>query len=303
MNESRAGKSKPDTRRQGVIVGKQTSTGSWIGAVVVVVSIVAAGIYLARKAMHAGAPPPSVPAASASAAPSPAAPAALHPIEQAQIAPATASTSALPALDDSDASVAAALATLAGGNNLTSLLVRQQVIARIVATIDALPRHDGLAVFTLPARVPKGAFVIDETAGSTVLGERNYARYAPYMQIVDAADPQALVAWYVHAYPLFQQAYRQLGYPKGYFNDRLIVVIDDLLAAPEPTQPLPLMRSKAFYIYADPALEARSTGQKLLLRVGPANAAKIKAKLRAIRAALTGRVLPAVPASAKTASG
>jgi len=302
MNESPAGKSNPDTRRQGVIVGKQTSTASWIGAVVVVVAIVVAGIYLARKAMHAGAPSPSVPATSASAAPSPAAPAALHPIEQAQIAPATASTSALPALDDSDASVAAALATLAG-NDLSPLLVRQQVVARIVATIDALPRHDGLAVFTLPARVPKGAFVVDETAGSTVLGERNYARYAPYMQIVDAADPQALVAWYVHAYPLFQQAYRQLGYPKGYFNDRLIVVIDDLLAAPEPTQPLPLMRSKAFYIYADPALEARSTGQKLLLRVGPANAARIKAQLRAIRAALTGQVLPAAPASARAASG
>jgi len=302
MNESPAGKSNPDTRRQGVIVGKQTSTASWIGAVVVVVAIVVAGIYLARKAMHAGAPSPSVPATSASAAPSPAAPAALHPIEQAQIAPATASTSALPALDDSDASVAAALATLAG-NDLSPLLVRQQVVARIVATIDALPRHDGLAVFTLPARVPKGAFVVDGAAGSTVLGEGNYARYAPYMQIIDAVDPQALVAWYVHAYPLFQQAYRQLGYPKGYFNDRLIVVIDDLLAAPEPAQPPPLVRSKAFYVYADPALETRSTGQKLLLRVGPANAARIKAKLRAIRAALTGQALPAAPASARAASG
>ena len=295
MNESRAGKSKPDTRRQGVIVGKQTSTGSWIGAVVVVVSIVAAGIYLARKAMHAGAPPPSVPAASASAAPSPAAPAALHPIEQAQIAPATASTSALPALDDSDASTITALAAVAGGNDLSSLLVRQQVIARIVATIDALPRHDGLAVFTLPARVPKGAFIVDEANGGTVTGERNVARYAPYMQIVDAVDPQALVAWYVHAYPLFQQAYRQLGYPKGYFNDRLIVVIDDLLATPEPVQPPTVVRSKAFYVYTDPALESRSTGQKLLLRVGPANEAKIKAKLRAIRTQLTGQNLQPAP--------
>jgi len=284
-------------------VGKQTSTGSWIAAVVVVAAIVVAGIYLARKAMHAGAPPPSVPATAASAVPPATAPTARYPIEQAQIAPATASTSALPALDDSDARVAAALATLAGGNDLSSLLVRQQLIARIVATIDALPRHDGLAVFTLPAHVPKGAFVVDEAAGSTVLGERNDARYAPYMQIVDAVDPQALVAWYVHAYPLFQQAYRQLGYPKGYFNDRLIVVIDDLLAAPEPTQPPPLVRSKAFYVYTDPALEARSTGQKLLLRVGPANAARIKAQLRAIRAALTGQVLPAVPASASTAGG
>jgi hypothetical protein len=282
-----------------VIVSRRASAGSWIGAVVVVLAIVVAGVYLARKAMHPGPPLTTAPVASASAPASAASAPIQHPIEQAQIAPAAASTSALPALDDSDASTIAALAALAGGNDVSSLLVRQQVIARIVATIDALPRHDGLAVFTLPARVPKGAFIVDESNGGTVAGERNVARYAPYMQIVDAVDPQALVAWYVHAYPLFQQAYRQLGYPKGYFNDRLIVVIDDLLAAPEPAQPPTVVRSKAFYVYTDPALESRSTGQKLLLRVGPANEAKIKAKLRAIRTQLTEQNLQ--PASTRTA--
>lgn len=276
-------------------MSRRASAGSWIGAVVVVLAIVVAGVYLARKAMHPGPPLTTAPVASASAPASAASAPIQHPIEQAQIAPATASTSALPALDDSDASTITALAAVAGGNDLSSLLVRQQVIARIVATIDALPRHDGLAVFTLPARVPKGAFIVDEANGGTVTGERNVARYAPYMQIVDAVDPQALVAWYVHAYPLFQQAYRQLGYPKGYFNDRLIVVIDDLLAAPEPVQPPTVVRSKAFYVYTDPALESRSTGQKLLLRVGPANEAKIKAKLRAIRTQLTGQNLQPAP--------
>jgi hypothetical protein len=44
-----------------------------------------------------------------------------------------------------------------------------------------------------------------------------------------------------------------------------------------------------------------SAGQKLLLRVGPANEATIKDKLRAIRAALVGRHLRAVPAPAGTA--
>lgn len=112
------------------------------------------------------------------------------------------------------------------------------------------------------------------------------------MQVVDAVDPQALVAWYVHAYPLFQQAYRQLGYPKGYFNDRLIVAIDDMLAAPEPTESPALRRGDVYYVYADPALESLSTGQKLLLRSGPANEARIKARLRAIRDLLIGQALP-----------
>jgi len=38
-------------------------------------------------------------------------------------------------------------------------------------------------------------------------------------QLVDA---KKLVSVYVHLYPLFQQAYVGLGYPDGYFNDRLV---------------------------------------------------------------------------------
>jgi len=41
------------------------------------------------------------------------------------------------------------------------------------------------------------------------------------------------------------------------------------------------------YTYADPALEARPSGQKLLMRMGPDNAAAIKAKLMELRALIT----------------
>ena len=47
----------------------------------------------------------------------------------------------------------------------------------------------------------------------------------------DAIDARKLVAVYSRFYPLFQRAYRELGYPNKYFNDRLIEAIDDLLAA------------------------------------------------------------------------
>jgi hypothetical protein len=273
-------------------MSKQSSVGSWIAGLVVVLGIVVAGLYFLGKGRQAPVPPAPAPAA-ASTAPAP----IQHPITQAAAGPAVASTAPLPALDASDADVATALAALAGGGDLSSLLLHQQVIARIVATIDALPRRS-LGTLMLPLRTPKGAFVTDEAEGNTVIGAGNAARYAPYMKIVEGADPHALVAWYVHAYPLFQQAYKELGYPKAYFNDRLIVVIDDLLAAPEPASPPALMHPQAFYVYADPALESLSSGQRLLLRVGPANEAKIKAKLRAIRAELTGQMPPAPAHSA-----
>ncbi len=279
---------------------RESSVASWIGAVIVVLGVLVAGVYLARKAMQPETPLATAPAASSStlssAPPSP----IQHPITQAGAGPAGTSTAALPSLDDSDASVAAALAALAEGSELPSLLVRQQIIARIVATIDALPRR-GVASFLSPLHAPKGTFIADETEGATVIGARNSARYAAYMRVVDAADPQALVAWYVHTYPLFQQAYQQLGYPKGYFNDRLIVVIDNLLAAPEPSQPPTVAPSKGFYVYTDPAFESLSAGQKLLLRAGPASEARIKTKLRAIRSALTGQTLPRAPAAASSA--
>ena len=194
----------------------------------------------------------------------------------------------------------AALQRLAGDSELSLLLVRPQVINRIVASIDAMPGRS-LGGIMMPARPPKGAFVTSEMDGQTVIGEANAARYAPYMAIVEQVDPQALVVWYVHAYPLFQQAYEHLGYPHGYFNDRLIVVIDNLLAAPEPAAPPALLPSKGQYVFADPALEARSAGQRLLLRTGAANEAKIKERLRTIRSLLVGQHLQ--PAAAGSATG
>ena len=122
-----------------------------------------------------------------------------------------------------------------------------------------------------------------------IIGPQNAARYAPYVRILQAIDARKLVAVYSRFYPLFQEAYRQLGYPNGYFNDRLITCIDDLLAAPEPDGPIKLTQPKVLYEYADPDLEARSAGQKIMIRIGLDNERKIKAKLREIRSALTGK--------------
>jgi hypothetical protein len=61
-------------------------------------------------------------------------------------------------------------------------------------------------------------------------------------------------------------------------------VIDHLLQAPEVSAPIRLVQPKVFYEYADTDLESRSAGQKLLIRMGPANSRAIKAKLREFRA-------------------
>lgn len=271
-------------------IRKQTSYGGWIAAVIVVLVVVAAGVYLVQRGMHPAASPANPPATQAAApaqAPASASSAIQHPIDQAASGPAPASTAALPTLVDSDASVREALQGMIGGD-LTAVLVPSQIISRVVATVDALPRQSMGSTNILPLRTPKGPVQTQQASGSTVITAANAERYAPYMAVLGKVDPHTLVAWYKRSYPLFQQAYRELGYPRGYFNDRLIAAIDDLLAAPDLHDPIAVTRVGAHYHFVDPQLQALSNGQKLMLRMGPANEAQFKAKLRMIRELLVG---------------
>lgn len=271
---------------------KQTSYGSWIAAIVVVAAVVAAGVYLVRMAMHPDTsvsnPSTVAPTTTSLTAPVSAASTVQHPITQAASGPAPASTASLPALVDSDASVLDALSTLASGGDLRSLLVPSQIISRVVATVDALPRQSFGSTNILPLRTPKGSMQTSVANGITLIDARNNDRYASYIAVLENVDPQALVAWYKRNYPLFQQAYRELGYPHGYFNDRALAAIDDMLAAPELHDPIAVARVDSHYVFVDPRLQSLSNGQKLMVRLGPENEAQFKAKLRMIRALLAG---------------
>jgi hypothetical protein len=152
-----------------------------------------------------------------------------------------------------------------------------------VVTVDNLPRRK-LAVELRPLKPTPGPTLIASQGELTALSDANFARYAPLMRMVQDADVKSLAVVYQRLYPLFQQAYEDLGYPGKYFNDRLVEVIDHLLQAPEVQGAVRVVQPKVFYEYADADLEGRSAGQKLLVRMGPANERIIKEKLRAFRA-------------------
>ena len=115
------------------------------------------------------------------------------------------------------------------------------------------------------------------------LDDANYARYDGVVDLVTAANLDEVVDVYRRFYPLFQESYGRLGYPNGYFNDRAVEVIDHLLAAPAPNGPIRLVRPRVLYEFDDPELEALSSGQKLLIRMGNDHAAAIKQVLRELR--------------------
>ncbi len=218
-------------------------------------------------------PPPPGPTAAAPAPP----PAAPH-------YPVPAAAEPLPALKDSDVSVLESLRKLFGADAVTSL-VPESIIRNIVATIDNLPREQ-ISQRLNPVRPIGGALKVKGRDGTLALAPENAARYNAYVSTFEKVDTPSAVALYFRLYPLYQQAYVELGYPNGYFNDRLIEVIDHLLQAPEPKGSVKLATPHVLYEFADADLESRSAGQKVLVRMGADNEARVKAKLRELRAEL-----------------
>ncbi|MCF7982234.1 MAG: DUF3014 domain-containing protein [Pseudomonadales bacterium] len=200
----------------------------------------------------------------------------------------TAPEPPLPKLVESDPRVLEILQETVGDEVLQPVLVPQHIISRIVTTIDNLTPAK-LAINAVPLKPVPGKIKVEEKDKHLYLSAQNSQRYTPYIDLLDKANTTDIVRIYRKLYPLFQESYQELGNPSAYFNDRLIEVIDHLLAAPEPSYPIELVQPKVFFEYADPELEAASAGQKILFRIGPENAAKLKNKLREIRAELTAK--------------
>ncbi|MDH4099164.1 MAG: DUF3014 domain-containing protein [Nitrospirota bacterium] len=226
-------------------------------------------------------PPPAKEAAASAPA---AQPSRLHPL-----APPPEGFPPLPALNESDGLVQELLGKLLDRQKDLKLFITENFIRRIVVTVDNLPKPR-LPRKYLPVRSPRGKFLAREGTSQTfTIDQKNYRRYSPYVTLAEHFDTEKIVAFYTGLYPLFQEAYRELGYPDGYFNDRLIEVIDHLLKAPEVSEPVVLTKSVVGYTFEDPKLEALSSGQKILLRIGASNASVVRQKLGDIRNALTGQ--------------
>ncbi|MFT4047956.1 MAG: DUF3014 domain-containing protein, partial [Solimonas sp.] len=199
---------------------------------------------------------------------------------------------ALPPLDESDVALRGELQALVGRAPFESFFVPMQIVRRWVGFIDSLDR-DGVPLARRPAKSVAGRPVVETVDGRLVLGVANAQRYSAYLAVLQAVDAQALVTFYFRDYPLFQQAYDELGYGGRYFNTRLLDVIDHLLATPDVPGPIALVQPKVLYQFADPELESLSFGQKVLIRSGADNAVAVKARLREIRAAIVARTQPA----------
>lgn len=250
----------------------------WAAAAVAVVGLsIGAVLYFSRRDKAA---PPAVPVAAVPSRPAmPEEPAVKHPL------PASDKQDALPGLDDSDPPMQKELEGLLGKESVTRSIVPNELIRHVVVTIDNLSTEK-VAERLRPIKPTPGTFAVGGPEEARVLDPVNYERYKPMVQLLSSIDARNVVATYSRYYPLFQEAYENLGHPPQYFNDRLIEVIDHLLTTPDLQGPIALAQPNVLYEFADPALESRSAGQKALIRMGSENATAVKAKLRELRSEL-----------------
>ena len=225
-------------------------------------------------------------AAAEAAPPVPREPAIAHPIPEG----AADAAAPLPGLT-------AALEALFGRQALMVLFQLDGFAERVVATVDQLGREHA-APQRWPLVPAPGRFAVVPGERGAVVDPANARRYDAHLGLLDQVPVSRVVALYLQHYPRFQQAYEELGYPGAYFNDRLVQVIDLLLATPQPAQPptlhLPAVqgpvappRPWVMHTFDDPALQALPAGQRLLLRLNAAQRARVTAWLQAVRRAVT----------------
>jgi hypothetical protein len=200
----------------------------------------------------------------------------------------------VPALNDSDSLLTERLTALLGRKRVLGFLQLDGFVRRAVATVDNLARSQASSKLWPVNPTPQRFTAQKGSNGGEVIHPDNSKRYTPLVQMIESVDTAKAVAVYRGLYPLFQQAYEELGFPDGYFNDRLVQVLDHLIATPLPTEPLavtlvdvkgtvPSLRPWVRYEFAESDLEAMSAGRKMLLRTGPDNQRRLQSKLKDIR--------------------
>lgn len=172
-----------------------------------------------------------------------------------------------------------------GKSKLEDVLVYENFIRNVVITVDNATGKK-IPFEKSPIKPAEGRLLITKSGGKISLSKKNFDRYKKYVGVLQQANLKSIAAYYRRAYPLFQAAYLELGM-QGYFNDRVIEMLDQILATPTVHKPARLVPRGLHYEFEDPALESLSAIQKILIRIGPQNADLVKAKCKDLRQMIT----------------
>ncbi|MDP5150280.1 DUF3014 domain-containing protein [Rheinheimera baltica] len=191
----------------------------------------------------------------------------------------------LPALDNSDQEVKQKLLALEWQPGLAGLFITEDMLRNFALQVDNIAQ--GQLAKKHPLLQPLEQKFTPSGQDAMQLNDESFARFQPYIQLLESVPPAKLITLFDRYEPLLQQAYAEQGYPDELFKNKLITAIEVLLATPDVSYPLPLVRPGVMYKFADPDIEQLPAAQKQMLRLGPANMAKVKAVLRQYHSHLT----------------
>ena len=172
-----------------------------------------------------------------------------------------------------------------GGKALAQFVAGDYVVERAVAIIDALRRGE-VPYKLLPVGKPSTTFPISDNGLRVTLDTAGFSRYDGFAQWVGGLNTPALVSLLDDYEMIATQALTRMGVTDFDIRSALLAATTQILSTPQVSVDAELMRREANWVYMDPELEALSSLQKQVLRMGPENADIVQQKARDIRGAL-----------------
>lgn len=185
----------------------------------------------------------------------------------------------LPPLDASDEVIRSLVNQISDHPQLARWVLNEDLVRRFVAAVDNAARGQSPRSH-VPFAAPQSQFKAQRQHSDWVIDDASFRRYDLLTEIFLSLDTATSVRLYRQLEPLFDTAYRDLGYPDGSFDTTLQRAIDHLLQTPIPDGDLAVEKTVRGYRYADPDLENLSAAQKHYLRMGAGNMRQLQAKLK-----------------------
>jgi hypothetical protein len=198
----------------------------------------------------------------------------------------------LPPLEQMDTFLRALFGALSSHPQLARWLATDDLIRQMADSIDKISRGESPAK-TVSVLKPQDVFEIKGARGQMVIDPRSYRRYEPLASAVASLNANGLAQAYRTIQPRLDEAYRALGRSENTVDEAINVALTVLLTTPDVQDPIRVVPGKgATYAFADPNLESLAPMQKHLIRMGPQNAAIIRARLRELADALAASPKP-----------
>jgi hypothetical protein len=188
-------------------------------------------------------------------------------------------------LDISDGTVKSKLLVLSDYDAFARLLIDESLLQHFVVMTNTLADEE-LSANSRVLNQPEKPFRTYIQADKEWIDPASYKRYAPYVEVFESLETESLLALYEEYKPAIKEIFAEIGNPSDNFEEKLVEAIEVLLDTPEVPVPVEVFTDSVMYKFADSRLESLTPPQKQLLRTGPENMRRIKAKLREIKESL-----------------